>query len=227
MTIRLCSLGLFVVLLAGWELFCRVTKISELIASYQTQEAATKNLNEAKEVVRAQKQAHTEFLEQQQARLAESASLIESVEKIILEDYQKINWDSLRNDDPAEWSAKKQEFEERQNHVNSLKQKAVDSWNDLQKQSAGGYRWRLNLDAIEANYDSLRDQPTSSQPFVKPTLFIKGADSNYIQAQHEEEIKALFPDAKVKIVMGAGHWVHAEKPQAVQKIVSDFLLNDQ
>lgn len=98
---------------------------------------------------------------------------------------------------------------------------------NLQKQPAGGYRWRLNLDAIEANYDSLRDQPASSQPFVKPTLFIKGADSNYIQAQHEEEIKALFPDAKVKIVMGAGHWVHAEKPQAVQKIVSDFLLNDQ
>jgi pimeloyl-ACP methyl ester carboxylesterase len=27
----------------------------------------------------------------------------------------------------------------------------------------------------------------------------------------------------VKIVMEAGHWVHADKPQAFQKIVFDFL----
>lgn len=32
MTIRVCSFGLFVLLVGGWEVFCRVSKISELIA---------------------------------------------------------------------------------------------------------------------------------------------------------------------------------------------------
>jgi len=94
---------------------------------------------------------------------------------------------------------------------------------NLQKDAQGGYRWRLNLDAIENNYDRLREAPEVVAPFSKPTLFIKGAESNYITADHESEIKSLFPMAEVKIIMGAGHWVHAEKPQAVQKVVNDFL----
>lgn len=94
---------------------------------------------------------------------------------------------------------------------------------NLQKNPQGGYRWRLNLDAIEENYDRLREKPEMTQPFLKPTLFIKGAESAYITADHEKEIKQAFPSAEVKIIMGSGHWVHAEKPQAVQKVVKDFL----
>lgn len=94
---------------------------------------------------------------------------------------------------------------------------------NLIRGEAGGYRWRLNLDAIEANYDRLREKPGMTAPYTGPTLFVKGALSNYIQAQHESEILEQFPAAEVKIIMGAGHWVHAEKPQALQKIVADFL----
>lgn len=85
------------------------------------------------------------------------------------------------------------------------------------------YRWRLNLEAITANYDRLREKPGPGKPFDKPTLFIKGALSNYIQAEHEQEILESFPRARVKVIMETGHWVHAEKPQAVQKILRDFL----
>jgi len=87
------------------------------------------------------------------------------------------------------------------------------------------YHWRLNLEAITANYDRLREKPGPGKPFDKPTLFIKGALSNYIQAEHERETLELFPRARVKVIMETGHWVHAEKPQAVQKILRDFLAN--
>ena len=96
---------------------------------------------------------------------------------------------------------------------------------NLLRDSAGGFKWRLNLDAIESNYDRLRAKPLASKSFDKPTLFIKGALSNYIKAEHEAEIMELFPDAAVKVIMGAGHWVHAEKPQALFKIVNDFLTD--
>jgi len=87
----------------------------------------------------------------------------------------------------------------------------------------GTYRWRLNLSAIQQHYDRLREKPIGTEAFMKPTLFVKGALSNYIQAKDEAEILELFPTATVKIIMQAGHWLHADKPKAFQKIALDFL----
>ena len=98
---------------------------------------------------------------------------------------------------------------------------------NLIRNEAGGYRWRLNLASIRDNYDRLREKPLLGEAFTKPTLFVKGALSNYIQAQNEEEILDLFPRASVKTIMQAGHWLHAERPQAFQKIATDFLLQDE
>jgi len=87
----------------------------------------------------------------------------------------------------------------------------------------GGYKWRLNLDAIEKNYGNLREKPTGIGTYESAILFVKGALSDYIKPENEAEILDLFPNAQVKIIMQAGHWLHVDKPQAFQKIVSDFL----
>lgn len=94
---------------------------------------------------------------------------------------------------------------------------------NLVRRPEGGFRWRLNLPAIEANYDALRVMPAHVGHFEKPTLFVKGAESAYIQASHKAEILSLFPGSDVKIIMGAGHWLHADKPQVFKKIAMDFL----
>ena len=65
--------------------------------------------------------------------------------------------------------------------------------------------------------------PEHISAFQKPTLFIKGAESAYIQSKHRERILAYFPKSDVKIIMGAGHWLHADKPQVFNKIAMDFL----
>jgi esterase len=31
------------------------------------------------------------------------------------------------------------------------------------------------------------------------------------------------PNSRAKIIQGAGHWLHAEKPVAFNKLVTDFL----
>jgi len=48
--------------------------------------------------------------------------------------------------------------------------------------------------------------------------------SNYIRKEDEQAILSLFPLASVKIVMNAGHWLHAEKPRAFQSIAMNFLI---
>lgn len=97
---------------------------------------------------------------------------------------------------------------------------------NLSRNEAGGYKWRLNLESIRQNYDRLREGLESDTPYEKPVLFVKGALSNYIHVKHEKEILRLFPAAKVKIVMEAGHWVHSERPQVFRKIARDFLNSD-
>ena len=67
-------------------------------------------------------------------------------------------------------------------------------------------------------------QSTESAPtFQHPVLFIKGADSNYIRARNEPEIYAMFPQARIATIPAAGHWVHADQPQAVLEQVLAFL----
>jgi esterase len=61
------------------------------------------------------------------------------------------------------------------------------------------------------------------RPYQGPTLFIKGGNSDYIQTKHKDAIATLMPNSRAKIIQGAGHWLHAEKPVAFNKLVTDFL----
>ena len=94
---------------------------------------------------------------------------------------------------------------------------------DERNESSGPYRWRLNLPAIEQCYPKLALAPEGDRPFEGPVLFIKGADSAYIQEKHRDEIRRLFPNADLRIIAGTGHWLHAEKPDSFAALCRRFL----
>ena len=87
----------------------------------------------------------------------------------------------------------------------------------------GKFDLRLYLDGIVANYNNALTLAPTGSPFLGPTLFIKGADSAYIQDKHRSEILRLFPNVQLKIIANTGHWLHAEKPETFNKIVGNFL----
>jgi pimeloyl-ACP methyl ester carboxylesterase len=89
----------------------------------------------------------------------------------------------------------------------------------------GHARWRLNLEAIERGFSQILDFPglPDAIPYEGPTLFVAGANSSYIRAADEPAIRHLFPEAVIKRIDGAGHWVHAEQPQAFLRVVEPFL----
>lgn len=88
-----------------------------------------------------------------------------------------------------------------------------------------GFRWRFNLAALQENYQALIGALPCSGQFSGPTLFIKGAESDYILPEHRPTIMQFFPAAQAKVIQGTGHWLHAEKPAAFNKVVRDFLLS--
>ncbi|MEO2265838.1 alpha/beta fold hydrolase [Pseudoalteromonas sp. YIC-656] len=93
----------------------------------------------------------------------------------------------------------------------------------LAKADDGTLYWLFNLPALSQQYENILAQPTVNDSCLCDTLFIKGADSDYILSEHREVIATMFPNAKAKVIQGAGHWLHAQKPAAVNKSIGDFL----
>jgi pimeloyl-ACP methyl ester carboxylesterase len=59
---------------------------------------------------------------------------------------------------------------------------------------------------------------------MTPTLFIRGALSNYILDEDWNAIEELFPDSDLITIHDAGHWVHAEAPEEFIDAVLSFCL---
>jgi len=89
----------------------------------------------------------------------------------------------------------------------------------------GQARWRLNLAAIERAMPGLAGFPPipPGAAYRGPALFLSGGHSDYLRSEHEPEIRRLFPDARIARIADAGHWLHAEQPQAFLDIVEPFL----
>lgn len=96
---------------------------------------------------------------------------------------------------------------------------------NLQRDENGRFSWRINLPVIAEYFTQLTGWPEVSGVYPGKTLFIKGSESHYILPSYESQTIAQFPNATLKIVAGAGHWVHSEKPEAVQKLIRNFLLD--
>ena len=59
--------------------------------------------------------------------------------------------------------------------------------------------------------------------FDGPSLFLTGAESDYVLPEHREVIKSLFPQARFAKLPGAGHWLHADRPRAFEEALRVFL----
>lgn len=86
-------------------------------------------------------------------------------------------------------------------------------------------RWRLNLDALETAMPAILGWPDAAglPPFGGPVLFLAGALSDYIRPEHRAAIRALFPQAQLATIPGAGHWLHADRPREFEAAVRAFL----
>jgi pimeloyl-ACP methyl ester carboxylesterase len=88
-----------------------------------------------------------------------------------------------------------------------------------------GLAWAVNLEAVERNFPAIVGFPdvAAGRTFTGPTLFVVGERSDYIRPEHHAVIHRLFPAATIEVVAGAGHWVHAEAPDAFLAVLSGFL----
>ena len=94
---------------------------------------------------------------------------------------------------------------------------------NLGRNSAGRFFWKINLRGLSDNYPQLGKPVFADAPFTKPTLFIRGGKSNYLNPEDEPLIRELFPQSQMQTIAAAGHWLHADAPDNFLRLVVDFL----
>lgn len=82
----------------------------------------------------------------------------------------------------------------------------------------GRLAWRFNVPVIA------RDMPDilaaiGPEPVRTPTLFIRGWQSDYITREDLPAIKEQFTNSRIETVEYAGHWVHAQAPEEVARLI--------
>jgi pimeloyl-ACP methyl ester carboxylesterase len=90
-------------------------------------------------------------------------------------------------------------------------------------QEPGQLAFRFNLAVFNNNKDEIGKPLPEDAVFNKPTLFIRGGNSNYVLDEDLENIQQHFPDFKLETIPNVGHWLHAENPKLFYEIASSFL----
>jgi len=88
----------------------------------------------------------------------------------------------------------------------------------------GHYQWRIDLDIFAVNADNIIAFPEVEplMPYTAPVLFLGGANSSYIK---DADVYSLFSNAKIEYIQQAGHWLHAEQPDAFCEVANQFLTS--
>jgi esterase len=79
------------------------------------------------------------------------------------------------------------------------------------------FDWRLNLLAVAVCMQDLCGFSAQllHQRYEGPALFVAGTDSDYVRPESQAGIERLFPRARLEHIVHAGHWVHADQPEAL------------
>ena len=94
---------------------------------------------------------------------------------------------------------------------------------NLNRDAKKQYSWKINLDVLDKNIEQISEGLEKRLATEKPVLFVGGKNSYYIKEGDYITINNFFPNAKIEMVEGAGHWIHAEKPEEFLSIIEDFL----
>ena len=91
--------------------------------------------------------------------------------------------------------------------------------------TAGGWRWRLNLEALARDLGHLRGfpEPPPGATFDGPVLWVAGANSTYVLPEDRARMDELFPATRLVRIKNAGHWVHSEQPGIFLETLRRFL----
>ena len=107
---------------------------------------------------------------------------------------------------------------------------ALRGWlmKNLVRLPGGGFRWALNVPVLLAAQEAVSGGieaglPPIWRPYAGPVLVARGERSDYVPDDAMDDVHRLFPAADLVTIADAGHWLHADNPDALVAALDTFL----
>ncbi|WP_406707821.1 alpha/beta fold hydrolase [Tessaracoccus defluvii] len=85
------------------------------------------------------------------------------------------------------------------------------------------WSWLSNFDLLGDSLHQIGGWPPIDAVYDGPTLWVTGGRSPYVTPEHAEPMRQLFPRVLQVTLKRAGHWVHADEPEAFISVCRRFL----
>ncbi|HMW37879.1 MAG: alpha/beta fold hydrolase [Saprospiraceae bacterium] len=95
---------------------------------------------------------------------------------------------------------------------------------NLERLPTGGFSWKFNLASIQANYGDIASSVVFDQQVFIPVCFLYGTGSDYITYEDLKSLPRTFAHCRFWPVEGAGHWVHAERPDETVRAFREWFV---
>lgn len=100
---------------------------------------------------------------------------------------------------------------------------------NLRRTDGNKFEWKINAPSLLKNLRNImkgidRKNSFSNQVTGFPVLFLKGKNSDYLPPEDYDDILKIFPAAEFVEIENAGHWVHSDNPDEVEKNIRKLLI---
>jgi esterase len=101
---------------------------------------------------------------------------------------------------------------------------------NLRRNPENSFSWKINASALRSNLENIlcsleRPKDNFQQVTGFPVIFLKGEESEYLPAEDFRDILRLFPATEFVTIGNAGHWIHTDRPDAVEENLLKLLIN--
>jgi hypothetical protein len=194
-----------------------VVPLSEIVKSYQQEKVYTQKsmeLAEQRKAFEAERQTHVQELTN---RVREASALSQIFEQNLLAEYNSVNWTQLRNTDPAEFAARKQEYNDKFGQLQMLKQNIYVHAQQAEAEQAKKFQEQIGetlkkesslmLDAIPEWKDTSRANAEKAEIGG----YLKGLGFT------DQEIGSVVDHRHVKLIRNAMLYEKANKAASIQQ----------
>ena len=155
----------------------------------------------------------------------------ESVKKIIVVDIAAKKYHrhhdkilkAIESINPSELTERAEAEEILRSHLGDDEANIQFLLKNIGRKPEGGFEWKANMPVLISQYDAIMEGIHSDSVFSKPALFIRGDHSDSLKDDDWPGIVKLFPHAELVTIANAGHWVHADQPQALIDTLIAFM----